>query len=194
MLDFAEPNGLVVPDAVPNDTSFSTQWGLHNTGQSAGTSDADVDAPEAWDLMPASPSEVVVAVLDTGVDYNHPDLNTNMWVNPSETIGDNDDDDRNGIIDDKHGADFAYEDDISSDGDPMDDSIEDGHGTKVAGVIGAVGNNSQGIAGVTWKTATKIMAVKVLTSLAVLPTATWASVIPWTSVRPHDEDPGHPTH
>ena len=165
---FIEPNGIVWPTATPNDTYYTSQWGLHNTGQSGGTSDADIDAPEAWDLIPASPPEVVVAVLDTGVDYRHTDLNGNMWKNPGESNNGKEtngfDDDTNGVIDDVYGADFAYNytDVPNSDGDPDDDYAAPGHGTQVAGVIAAASNNSQGIAGVTWKTNTKIMAVKVM--------------------------------
>ncbi len=135
---------------MPNDPRFSELWGMHNTGQTGGTPDADIDAPEAWDSA-TDGSGVVVAVLDSGVDYTHEDLSANMWVNPAEASGiPGVDDDGNGFVDDIHGYDFA-----NGDGNPMDDN---GHGTHCAGTIGAVGNNATGVAGVCWTA--KIMAVK----------------------------------
>ena len=125
----------------PNDPSFGQTWGLNNTGQTsgqAGVADADIDAPEAWDLTTGSRS-IVVGVIDTGVDYTHPDLAANIWTNPGEIAGNGIDDDGNGFVDDVHGYDFA-----NNDGDPMDDN---GHGTHVAGTIAAVGNNGIGVAG-----------------------------------------------
>ena len=88
----------------PNDPNFGQMWGLHNTGQTGGMPDADIDAPEAWDTTIGS-TEVVVAVIDTGVDYRHPDLAANMWTNPGETAGDGIDNDGNGYIDDVYGID-----------------------------------------------------------------------------------------
>src|SRR5262249_48878129 len=131
--------------------SFSSLWGLHNTGQTGGTPDADIDAPEAWDVTTGS-SSVVVAVIDTGVDYTHPDLAANIWTNAGEVPGNGVDDDHNGYVDDVHGYDF-----VNNDGDPMDDHF---HGTHVAGTIGAVGNNGTGVAGINWNV--KIMALKFL--------------------------------
>lgn len=136
----AQPNYEYRLADVPNDALFRFQWGLHNTGE-YGTADADIDAPQAWDLQTGS-AEVVVAVIDTGVDYTHPDLKENMWVNPREVAGNGIDDDNNGYIDDVHGVD-TYNDD----GDPMDSH---GHGTHVAGIVGASGNNSIGVSGVSW--------------------------------------------
>ena len=107
-------------------------WGLNNTGQTGGTRDADIDAPEAWETFTGSPN-VVVAVIDTGVDYTHPDLAANMWRNPGEVAGDGVDNDANGYVDDVYGIDTA-----NNDSDPFDD---EGHGTHVAGTIAAVGNN-----------------------------------------------------
>ena len=149
---FAEPNYIVTIDTIPNDPSFSLLWGLHNTGQ-RGTADADIDAPEAWDLSTGS-SAVVVAVIDTGVDYTHPDLAANIWTNPGEIAGDGIDNDRNGFIDDIHGWDF-----YNNDSQPLDDN---GHGTHCAGTIGAVGGNGIGVTGVMWNT--RIMPLKFMSS------------------------------
>ena len=135
----------------PDDPDFGQLWGLENTGQSGGVVDADIDAPEAWDVTVGS-SSVVVAVLDSGVDYTHPDLATNIWVNGGEIPGDGIDNDDNGFVDDVRGWDFAYDD-----ADPMD---VDGHGTHVAGTIAAVGNNGVGMVGVSWNSS--ILPVKVL--------------------------------
>ncbi len=147
----AEPDYTVRIAATPNDPQFSSLWGLHNTGQSGGTPDADIDAAEAWELVTGS-SSTIIAVIDTGIDYRHPDLAANMWVNAGEVAGDGIDNDANGFVDDVHGYDF-----INGDGNPLDDH---GHGTHVAGTIGAVGNNGIGIAGINWNT--RIMALKFL--------------------------------
>jgi subtilisin family serine protease len=142
---YAEPNYIVRKaqhvQLTPNDPNFTQLWGLHNTGQTGGTPDADIDAPEAWDLSTGSGS-VVVFVIDTGVDYNHPDLNANLWTNPGETPGNGIDDDGNGYVDDVYGIDTYY-----NDTDPFDG---DGHGTHVSGTIGAIGNNNVGVVGVNW--------------------------------------------
>ncbi|MCS7197320.1 MAG: S8 family serine peptidase [Candidatus Bipolaricaulota bacterium] len=152
---YAEPNYIrrITQQALltPNDSQFSQLWGLHNTGQTGGTPDADIDAPEAWDLSTGS-SSVVVAVIDTGVDYNHPDLAANMWRNAHDCDSDNIDDDGNGYRDDCYGIDTA-----NNDSNPMDDN---NHGTHVAGTIGARGNNSVGVVGVNWNV--QIMACKFL--------------------------------
>jgi len=144
---------LSIHRTVPNDPDFESCWGLDNQGQMLGTVDADIDAPEAWDVTTGSTS-VIVAVIDTGVDYDHPDLSANMWVNPGETPGNGIDDDHNGIVDDVHG--MRVINGVRS-GDPMDDH---GHGTHVAGTLGAVGNNARGMVGVNWTV--RIMALKFL--------------------------------
>ncbi|WP_077285868.1 S8 family serine peptidase [Cognaticolwellia aestuarii] len=136
---YAEPDYIVSKAGVPNDARFDELWGMHNTGQTGGVDDADIDAPEAWDISTGS-RDVVVGVIDTGVDYNHPDLTANMWVNPGEIAGDGIDNDNNGFIDDVHGINA-----ITNSGDPMDDN---GHGTHVSGTIGATGNDGVGVAGV----------------------------------------------
>ena len=140
-VEYAEPDFNLFATLAPNDPSFSSQWGLNNTGQSGGTPDADIDAPEAWDVTTGT-GAVKVAVIDTGIDYTHPDLAVNIWTNPGEIAGNNIDDDQNGYIDDIHGYDFA-----NNDGDPADDNS---HGTHCAGIIGAIGNNAIGVAGVDW--------------------------------------------
>jgi serine protease len=148
---FAQPDHRVSLQLSPNDPEFGSLWGLDNVGQTGGNDDADIDAPEAWDVTTGS-SNTVVAVIDTGVDYRHPDLAANIWVNTDEIPGNRIDDDRNGYVDDVHGYDF-----VNRDGDPMDDHY---HGTHVAGTIGAVGDNEIGIAGVNWHV--QIMALKFL--------------------------------
>ena len=110
--------------SAPNDPRYGDLYGLHNTGQSGGTVDADIDAPEAWQVSTGS-RDIIVGVVDTGIDYNHPDLAANMWVNPGEIAGNGIDDDGNGFVDDVHGYDFA-----NDDGDPFDD---EGHGTHCCG-------------------------------------------------------------
>lgn len=147
-VEYAELNYIVSIDAIPNDPSFSNLYGLHNTGQNIGTPDADIDAPEAWDTNTGN-SNVIVAVIDTGVDYTHEDLAANMWTNPNEVVN-GIDDDENGFVDDVKGWDF-----INHDNNPMDDN---GHGTHVSGTIGAVGNNGKGVVGVNWQV--KIMPLK----------------------------------
>jgi subtilisin family serine protease len=130
---YAEPNWIHDVDATPNDTSFGELWALHQP------SDADIDAPEAWDVTTGS-SNVIVAVVDTGVAYNHPDLAPNMWTNDDPPDGV--DTDGNGRVDDSVGWDFVDEDNT-----PLD---EHGHGTHVAGTIGAHGNSGLGVTGVNW--------------------------------------------
>ncbi|MDE5077796.1 MAG: S8 family serine peptidase, partial [Trichodesmium sp. St2_bin6] len=152
-VEVAEVNHKVSIDFIPNDSSFGSLWGLNNTGSNGGISDADIDAPEAWDTQKGN-KDVVVAVVDTGVDYNHPDLASNMWKNTGEIPGNFIDDDRNGHIDDVYGFDW-----VNEDGDPMDDQS---HGTHVAGTIGAVGNNSRGVVGVSPDVS--IMSLKFLNS------------------------------
>ena len=211
---YAEPNFLYRPltAVLPSDPLFGLLYAENNTGQSGGTPDADVDAPEAWALTTGSP-RTTVAVLDTGVDYTHPDLYLNVWINQAETpatvraaLTDVDGDGRitfrdlnnsanigpgkitdlngngridggdllrpagqggwadktdagaNGYVDDLIGWDF-----VGNDNDPIDVTAEGGgHGTHVAGTVGAVGNNGVGVAGVAW--ATQLMPLRFLGS------------------------------
>ncbi|MBN1476305.1 S8 family serine peptidase [Candidatus Sumerlaeota bacterium] len=135
----AEPNLIrELCEVFPNDPLFATdQWNLWDA-----VGDMDIDATEAWEITVGSP-EVVIALIDSGLDLDHPDLAGNLWVNPGETPGNGVDDDGNGYVDDVHGYDFA-----AGDGDPMSTSD---HGTFVAGVAGMVGDNGFGGAGVCWQ-------------------------------------------
>lgn len=154
---YAEPDyAYGIRQTLPNDPDFSHLYGLNNTGQTGGLADADINAPEAWDIFTGS-SSVVVASIDTGVDYRHPDLAANIWTNPGEIPDDGIDNDGNGFVDDVHGYDFA-----NDDADPLDDN---GHGTHTAGTMGAVGNNELGIAGVNW--AVQIMPLKFLSASGI---------------------------
>jgi subtilisin family serine protease len=142
LVEFAEPDYEIELYATPNDPKYldGTQWALNNTGQSGGTPDADIDAPEAWDVR-SSASNIVVAVIDTGVRYTHEDLAPNMWTNSDGSFGWNA---------------------IANSNNPGEDS-GGSHGTQVAGILGSAGNNGKGIAGVAWKV--QIMACKSFNSV-----------------------------
>ena len=140
-VEYVEPNFIVHEQVMPDDPEFSRQWGLHNLGIDFGAPDADIDAPEAWDITTGS-ADVVVAVVDSGVDYTHEDLAANIFASATDCNSNGIDDDASGYADDCHGIDTA-----NGDSDPMDDR---GHGTHVSGTIGAIGNNAIGVAGVAW--------------------------------------------
>jgi subtilisin family serine protease len=180
---FAEPNYYYRAAAIPDDARFANTWGLHNSGQTisgvTGTVDADIDATEAWEATTGSRS-VVVAIADSGVAYDHPDLARNIWTNPGESGGGREsngiDDDGNGYKDDWRGWDF-----VGDDNAPRDHF---GHGSHVAGTIGAVGNNGSGTAGVNW--AVSLMPLRVLDSQGVGTTADVASAIAYAAAKGAD--------
>jgi subtilisin family serine protease len=149
---YAEPDYLMSATATPNDPSFGLQWGSANTGQTvngtSGTAGADDSAAKAWNVTTGSRS-VVIAEVDSGVDYRHPDLAANVWTNPGGVGG--------------CAAGTRGYNVLTSSCDPMDDeNVYGGHGTHVAGILGATGNNSTGVAGMNW--ATTILPVKWLDS------------------------------
>ncbi|MBP9837560.1 MAG: S8 family serine peptidase [Proteobacteria bacterium] len=153
LVEYVEPNYIVHTSDTPNDSRYSDLWGLHNTGQTGGTNNVDIDAPEAWAITKGS-QDVVVGIVDTGIDYTHPDLAANMWRNPGEIAGNSIDDDHNGVVDDVYGYNA-----ITPSNSPYDDNS---HGTHCAGTIGGVGNNGSGVTGVNWNV--KLMALKFLDS------------------------------
>ena len=140
---------LQMNDGSPNDPMFDEQWALNNTGQNGGKEKAHIDAIKAWQKITGS-KKIVVAVLDTGVDYTHQDLISNIWFRPA-TVPQYKDDEL-GTFNDEHGFNSA-----ENESDPMDDN---GHGTHCAGIIGAEGNNDEGIAGINWNV--QIMPLKFL--------------------------------
>lgn len=157
LVAIAEPNYIYRIHALPNDPAILRTWGIRNIGQldwtaTRGLRGIDVDAERAWDITTGS-RNVVVAVIDTGVNYTHSDLAANMWKNAREANGvAGVDDDGNGFVDDIYGYDF-----VNRDGDPKDDQS---HGSHVSGTIGGVGNDGTGIVGVNWKVS--LMAIKFL--------------------------------
>jgi hypothetical protein len=148
-VQFAELNYIVTKAVIPNDPSFSVQWNLNN-----------IDAPAAWALQTGS-SQIIIGIVDSGITLTHEDLQTKIWVNQDEIAGNGLDDDKNGFKDDRRGWDFCNSNgpNCSSlpDNNPND---EDGHGTHVAGIAAAAGNNGRGITGVSW--GATLMAVKSL--------------------------------
>ncbi|MBW2059416.1 MAG: S8 family serine peptidase, partial [Deltaproteobacteria bacterium] len=145
-VEYAEPNYRVHALATPNDPLLGNLWGLDNAN------DHDIDASAAWDITQGD-EDVVIAVIDSGVAYDHPDLQANIWTNEAEANGiPGVDDDGNGYVDDIHGWDW-----VDNDNDPMDYY---GHGTHVAGTIAAVGDNGRGVPGIMWRA--KIMPLRFL--------------------------------
>jgi len=155
MFEYVEPDYVDHVDLTPTDRRFldGTLWGLQNTGQFGGLPGADVNVVRAWDLTTGD-TNMVVAVIDTGVNYNHGDLAAQMWRNPDEIPGNGIDDDNNGIIDDVFGINA-----VADTGDPLDDH---GHGSHCAGTIGAAANNNFEHVGVIWNV--RIMALKCLSA------------------------------
>jgi len=160
-----EPDYVRQLNLLPPDTFFQdgTLWGLRNTGQSGGVAGADINVTNAWDITVGN-TNVIIAVLDSGIRYDHVDLAGQMWRNPGEIAGDGIDNDGDGFIDNVFGINA-----LTGSGDPNDDN---GHGTHVAGTIGAAPNNGQSHVGVVWNS--RLMAVKVadrfgfLTSSAII--------------------------
>ncbi|MBK7998151.1 MAG: S8 family serine peptidase [Verrucomicrobia bacterium] len=146
-VESADLDVVLTACAQPNDPRVANgdQWHLNNFGQSGGVFDADMDAVEAWSNL-NSASNVIVAVVDSGLRVTHQDIAANLWVNPGEIRGNGIDDDGNGAIDDVHG--------LNSTGPTPSGNLTDyfGHGTHVAGILGAVGNNALGVSGVAWST------------------------------------------
>jgi subtilisin family serine protease len=154
-VQYAEPNYIIHFEEIPNDSAFGELWGLNNTGQQvnrvSGTQDADIDAPEAWDITTGS-DNVIIAVLDSGVAHLHEEINPNIWVNNEELNGtEGVDDDNNGYVDDLYGWDFWADDNSPED--------YNAHGTHVSGTIAARGNNGTAITGVNWNA--RIMALRI---------------------------------
>lgn len=164
LVEVVEPNFIYRINRTPNDPSFGKLWGLQNTGQNdaksakaPGLAGTDIDVVRAWDITQGS-DDVLVAVIDTGIDYNHPDLKENLWTNQAELNGQTGvDDDGNGVVDDIYGANFV--DAAAPTGNPLDDH---GHGSHCAGTIGARGDDGRGVAGVAWRV--KLMGVKFLSA------------------------------
>jgi hypothetical protein len=154
-VQYAEPNYVVHADLVPNDPRFPEMWALQNTGQSGGTPGADIRAVEAWDKQTGDRDMLILGLMDTGVDYNHPDLANNIWTNGDELVGlTGDDDDLNGYVDDIHGVNFR-----NTRLPPLDDG---GHGTLMCGVLAAEGGNGLGVTGVAWRA--RVVVLKILSA------------------------------
>ncbi len=158
----------------PNDPRFVNQWHLNNTGQGGGTVDADSDLPEAWDVIPGGSTEYTIGIIDDGVVTNHPDLT--VWVNPGEVAGDGIDNDGNGWIDDVNGWNF-----VANNNQSTNTTSTDMHGTSVAGVAAAKGNNGLGVAGASYNS--KVLSARIFEGSSVASDANIASAIYYAAGR-----------
>jgi len=151
-VEWVEPNYLLQASYLPSDPYYNEQWYLEK-----------IRAPQAWDITKGGSGDIIIAVLDTGVDINHPDLEDNIWINSDEIKGDGNDNDNNGYIDDFNGWDFIQN--VPNPKPKFDEEYTEGgihHGTLVSGIAAAIGDNSEGVVGVAWKS--KIMPLRVLNS------------------------------
>ncbi|WP_242028799.1 MULTISPECIES: S8 family serine peptidase [Microcystis] len=162
---------------IPNDPLFGNQWHLNNTGQVGGTPDADVDAPEAWDVNAGGSSNVVVAVIDDGMQLNHPDLQ--LFINTGEIAGNGIDDDGNGWIDDVNGWDFTSGG--IGDNNPGPSVPDDAHATAVAGVAAGRGNNTLGVTGMAYNS--RLLPVRIFLGGSATSDANIASAIYYAAGR-----------
>lgn len=160
-VEIAEPNYIyqAFDAGLPNDTDFGKLWGMKNTGQAdksgqVGTPGSDINVVPLWQKGFVGSKNIVVAIIDTGVDWNHPDLMPNLYTNSAEIDGDGKDNDGNGFVDDIRGWNFASNNKNSTD--------DNGHGSHCAGTIGGAGNNGMGVAGVNWDVT--IMPIKFLSA------------------------------
>lgn len=164
----AQFNHITQSRALPDDLQFGSQYGLHNTGQSGGTVDADIDAPEAWDIttggLTSAGDSIVIAIVDDGFQLTHPDLN--FWKNNLEIAANGIDDDGNGYIDDTKGWNAANN---------SNSIVLAQHGTHVTGIAAARGNNAMGVSGVDWKA--KVMPVVGSTTLESVAVAAYTYVL-----------------
>ncbi|MFY8184760.1 MAG: S8 family serine peptidase, partial [Bacteroidia bacterium] len=167
-IEIAQFNHITQSRALPDDLSFGTQYALHNTGQSGGTIDADIDAPEAWDIttggLTSAGDSIVIAIVDDGFQLTHPDLN--FWKNNFGIAANGIDDDGNGFIDDTKGWNAANN---------SNNIVLAQHGTHVTGIAAAKGNNAMGVSGVDWKS--KVMPVIGSTTLESVAVAAYTYVL-----------------
>jgi subtilisin-like proprotein convertase family protein len=158
----------------PNDPRFANQWHLSNTGQAGGLVDADADLTEAWDVIQGGSSSITIGVIDDGVSTDHPDLNP--WVNSGEVAGNGQDDDGNGWVDDVHGWNF-----VANNNQSFHTTVSDAHGTSVAGVAAAKGNNGVGVAGAAYNS--RVLSAKIFEGGLVASDANIASALYYAAGR-----------
>ena len=159
---------------IPNDTRFANQWHVNNVGQGTGLVDVDVDLPEAWDINQGGSAAITIGVVDDGVSIDHPDLDA--WTNPGEIAGDGLDNDGNGWIDDVHGWNF-----VANNANSHHTTANDMHGTSVAGVAAAKGNNNLGVAGASYNS--KVLSARIFEGNSVASDANIASALYYTGGR-----------